>query len=86
LPQTAPGEPVNFAQHQALTADQIEALADRLLSRGASRLHKGAPHLAGDLRTAGHVIRGLLSKLGKAAGSVAETHRLLAEITIAVEA
>jgi hypothetical protein len=74
------------ARPQNLTADQIEAPADRLFSRRACRLHKDAPHLAGDLRTAGHVIRGLLSKLDKAAGNLAETHRVMAEGRIEVEA
>jgi hypothetical protein len=69
-----------------LTADRIEALTDRLLPCGTSRLHRDAPDLAGDLRTAWHVMRGLRSKLDKAAGNIAEKHRLLAEITIAVEA
>ncbi len=86
VPLQTPGEATGPARLQILTADQIEALADRLLSRGISRLHKDAPHLAGDLWTAGHIIRGLLAKLDKVAGNVAETHRVLGEIPIAVEA
>jgi hypothetical protein len=39
-----------------------------------------------DMRVAAQVIRALLSKLDKAAGSVAETARLLAEVRIEVEA
>ncbi len=86
LPQMMPGEATRPARPQILTADQIKALADGLLSRGAPQLQKDTPHLAGDLRTAGHVIRGLLSNLGKVAGNLSETQRLPAEIAIQVEA
>jgi hypothetical protein len=86
LHQTAPREAPKAARSLPMTAEQIEALADRLLSRGICRLHKDAPHLAGDLRTAGHVIRDPLFKLDEAAFDVAETHRVMAEINIAVEA
>ncbi len=69
---------------QTLTADQIQALADRLVARGSSVLMKDAPQLAGDMRVAAQVIRGLLDKLDKAAGSVAEAARLLGEVEITV--
>ena len=43
-----------------LTAGDIQALADRLLSRGTSRLFVEQPELQSDLRLAALVIRALL--------------------------
>jgi hypothetical protein len=82
-PQT-PGEP-KPARSQTLTQRDIERLADRLTARGTSMLLKDTPELAGDLRTAARVIHALLSKLDEAAGTMAETARLIAEIHIEVE-
>jgi hypothetical protein len=76
-----PGEP-KPARPQRLTQRDIERLADRLTSRGTSMLLKDTPALAGDLRTAIRVIHALLDK---AAGTTAETARLIAEIRIEVE-
>jgi hypothetical protein len=69
-----------------LTVNDIQVLADRLTSRGVSIVLSDTPEMQADMRMAARVIRALLSKLDKAAGSVAETARLLAEVQIEVEA
>jgi hypothetical protein len=71
---------------QTLTPAHLQRLADRLVSRGTSSLLSDSPEMQADMRVAAQVIRALLSKLDKAAGSVAETARLLAEVRIEVEA
>ena len=69
-----------------LTANDIQVVADRLTSRSVSTGLSDTPGMQADMRVAARVIRGLLSKLDKAAGSVAETARLLAEVRLELEA
>jgi hypothetical protein len=70
---------------QSLSHIDIEALAERLLARGTSKLTQDNPHMAGDMRTASRVIRGLLDRMHQAAGHVADAQRLLSDITVKVE-
>jgi hypothetical protein len=70
---------------KTLTAGDIENLADRLLSHGASMMFPGQPMIQSDMRTASQVMRGLLGKIGGAAGAMVDTARLLAEIRIEVQ-
>ncbi len=46
-----------------LSAAEVDALADRLLARGASLLFKDAPGVASDMTTAARVIRKLVAEL-----------------------
>jgi hypothetical protein len=67
---------------KTLTAAEVENLADRLLSYGLSRTLASRPKAPADMRLASGVLRGLLSKLDKATGSMAECARLIAEIEV----
>jgi predicted RNA-binding Zn ribbon-like protein len=73
--------------HQAtgkLTTDEAQNLADRLQSRGVSKLLDDQPELQRDMRTAAWVIRALLSKVDHAAAICSEAARHLRDLTIEV--
>ena len=63
----------------------IHTLADRLYSRGVSRLLDDSPSMQADLRTASRVLRALLSKIDAVAAKANETAQLLAEVRIEIE-
>jgi hypothetical protein len=77
----ATAEPT-LAMKKTLTAAEVENLADRLLSYGLSRTLASRSKAPADMRLASGVLRGLLSKLDKATGSMAERARLIAEIEV----
>ena len=56
------------ADTQVMRVGEIHALADRLLSRGLSRLLDDRPESQRDLRTAARVIQALVSDLPNDAG------------------
>ncbi len=63
----------------------VETLADRLYSRGISKMFDDSPSLQGDLRTASRITRALLGKIDSAAAKANDTAALLAEMRIEVE-
>ena len=69
---------------QKLTIDEAQNLADRLLSRGVSKLLNDQPELQRDMRTAARVIRALLSKIDRAAAICSDAGRHLSDLTIEV--
>ena len=70
---------------QALTARNIEHLADRLFSRGTSILANEAPTFAGDLRTASRVMRKLLCEVDRLAAIAGDRSRTIPNLTVTVE-
>ena len=67
---------------KTLSVREIEHLVDRLFSNSVSKAFAGQPRAQADMRLASRVLRGLLIKLDKATGSVAECARLIAEIEV----
>jgi hypothetical protein len=67
-----------------LTTDEAQKLADRLQSRGVSKLLDDQPELQRDMRTAAWVIHALLSKVDHAAAICSEAARHLRDLTIEV--
>ncbi len=65
-------------------ASDIETLADRLYSRGVSKLLDDSPSLQTDLRIASRVLRTLLGKIDAAAAKAGETAQFLADLRIDV--
>jgi hypothetical protein len=63
----------------------IETLADRLYSRGVSKLLDDSPSLQADLRTASRLLRTLLGKIDAAAAKAGEIAQLLANMRIEIE-
>ena len=55
-----------MAEAKTITIRDIQALADRLLSRGLSKLSDDRPEHAGDLRLAAKVIRAMARSFGHA--------------------
>jgi hypothetical protein len=68
-----------------LAARDMDALADRLLSRGISKLTTDTTEQTRDLRTASRVIRALLGEVDKAAAVAGDLSRLLRELRVSVE-
>jgi hypothetical protein len=66
-------------------ASDVETLADRLYSRGVSKLLDDSPSLQTDLRIASRVLRTLLGKMDAAAAKAGEVTELLANVQIEVE-
>jgi hypothetical protein len=54
------------ADSQTITIRDIQSLADRLLSRGSSKLSDDRPEHAGDLRLAAKVLRAMARSFGYA--------------------
>jgi len=69
---------------QKLTTNEAQKLADRLLSRGVSKLLDDQPELQRDMRMAAWVIRALLSKIDRAAAICSDAARHLRDLTIEV--
>ncbi len=67
-----------------LTVAEIQTLADRLTSRGTSRLFADQPETQSDMKVGARVIRALLSKLDKAAAMAGGTAEFLADLRIDV--
>ena len=55
-----------MAEAKTITIPEIRSLADRLLSRGVSKLSDDRPEHAGDLRLAAKVIRAMARSFGHA--------------------
>ena len=55
-----------MAEAKTITIRDIQSLADRLLSRGLSKLSDDRPEHAGDLRLAAKVIRAMARSFGHA--------------------
>ena len=55
-----------MAEAKTITIPEIRSLADRLLSRGVSKLSDDRPEQAGDLRLAAKVIRAMARSFGHA--------------------
>ena len=68
-----------------LNQDNMQALADRLLSRGVSKLSTDNTEQATDLRVASRVIRALLSELDRAASVTGDLSRALGALKVNVE-
>jgi hypothetical protein len=68
-----------------LNSDAIQSLADRLFSRGTSKLFDDSPSVQTDLRTASRVIRSLLSEVDRVATVAGDIERSLRNLKIAVE-
>jgi hypothetical protein len=64
---------------------EIENLADRLYSRGISKMFDDSPSLQQDLRTASRIIRAMLGKIDAVAAKANETAALLANLRLEVE-
>ena len=69
---------------QKLTTNEAQKLADRLLSRGVSKLLDDQPELQRDMRTAARAIRARLSKVDHAAAICSDAARHLRDFTINV--
>jgi hypothetical protein len=67
-----------------LTVAEVQGLADRLTSRGTSRLLADQPEMQTDMKIGARVIRALLSKLDKAAAMADCTAQFLADLRIDV--
>ncbi len=68
-----------------LTPDNMQALADRLYSRGVSKLFDDSSSMQTDLRTASRVIRELLSQIDRAASVAGDLAYTLAHLRVTVE-
>jgi hypothetical protein len=55
-----------MAEAKTITIRDVQSLADRLLSRGLSKLSDDRPEHAGDLRLAAKVIRAMARSFGQA--------------------
>jgi hypothetical protein len=67
-----------------LRVAEIQTLADRLTSRGTSRLLSDQPEMQTDMKIGARVIRALLSKLDKAAAMADGTAHFLADLRVDV--
>jgi hypothetical protein len=72
------------ANATVLTVAEVQTLADRLTSRGTSRLLSDQPEMQSDMKIGARVIRALLSKLDKAAAMADGTAQFLADLRIDV--
>ena len=63
---TTDGDASVMAETKTITICDIQSLADRLLSRGLSKLSDDRPEHAGDLRLAAKVIRAMARSFGHA--------------------
>ncbi len=54
-----------MAEAKTITIPEIQSLAERLLSRGVSKLSDDRPEHAGDLRLAAKVIRAMARSFGR---------------------
>ena len=70
---------------KTLSADEVANLADRLFSRGTSKLLNDQPSMQADLRTASRVLRTLLHEIDRVAAQCDDTARLLRNLMISVE-
>jgi hypothetical protein len=68
-----------------LTQDDMQTLADRLYSRGVSKLSADTTEQATDLRVASRVIRRLLHELDAAASVAGDLSRALRVPSVSVE-
>ena len=55
-----------MAEAKTITIRDIQSLADRLLSRGVSKLSDDRPEHAGDLRLAARALRAMARSFGRA--------------------
>jgi hypothetical protein len=69
-----------------LTTSELQTLADRLYSRGVSKLLDDSPSMQADLRIASSAIRVLLSEVDRVAAVAGDIERTLRNLKIAVEA
>jgi hypothetical protein len=67
-----------------LTQDDMQTLADRLYSRGVSKLSADTTAQATDLRVASRVIRALLGEVDRAAAMTGDLSRALRDLRINV--
>lgn len=67
-----------------LTVSEIESLADRLTSRGVSKLLDDMPSTQADMRAAARVIRGLLNRVDAAAALCGNAQSLLRNLTLEI--
>ena len=85
VPIMATEEPSN---HQGtttrLSAKEVDSLADRLYSRGVSKLNNDQPSLQSDLVMASRVLRVLVREADKLADRCGDHTRLLKNLNIAV--
>jgi hypothetical protein len=68
-----------------MTANEVQSLADRLFSRGVSKLLDDSPSMQADLRTASRVIRSLLSEIDKVAAIANDVAHNLAHLRVTVD-
>jgi hypothetical protein len=72
------------ANPTVLTVAEVQTLADRLTSRGTSRLLSDQPEMQSDMKIGARVIRALLSKLDKATAMADGTAQFLADLRVDV--
>jgi hypothetical protein len=68
-----------------LTAKEIQTLADRLTSRGVSRVLDDQPEMQRDMRIAARVIRTLLHEVDRVAAICSDAAHLLRNLSVEVE-
>ena len=70
---------------QTLTVAEVQHLADRLFSRGVSKLLDDMPSTQADMRAASQVIRALLNRVDRAAAMCGDTQSLLNKLTLEID-
>ncbi len=70
---------------QTLTVAEVQHLADRLFSRGVSKLLDDMPSTQTDMRAASRVIRALLNRVDRAAAMCGDAQSLLSKLTLEID-
>jgi hypothetical protein len=68
-----------------LTVAEVQQLADRLFSRGVSRLMNDQPSVQSDMRAASRVIRALLNRVDRAAAMCGDAQSLLCKLVLEID-